>query len=179
MNREQRRAAKFKRSNRDRNHVRSAPTGGLGIIPMAQQYSDDEFRRLSLNARLAWHKLANGMGTQDDFDMLATCLNVAAVMAADIDELALDVLDRGMTAMVAMKERYMRLGRFGADADALQAMPHALNVHDEIIKNSTPLQTVTALRTSMKMVEQGTVIVAPEMSVITKQLTDKAQGVHP
>ena len=179
MNREQRRAAKFKRANRNRNDTRSAPTGGLGIIPLAQQYSDDEFRRLSINARLAWHKLSNGLGTQDDFDMLAACLNVAAVMAADIDELVLDVLDRGMTTLVAMKERYTRLGRFGADAEALQAMPHALDVHDEIIKHSTPMQTVTALRTAMKMVEQGAVIVAPEMSVISNQLTNKQQEARP
>ena len=175
MNREQRRAAKFKRANRDRNRTQSAPTGGLGIIPLAQQYSDDEFRRLSVHARLAWQKLANGLGTQDDFEMLATCLNVAAVMAADIDDLVLDVLDRGMTAMVNMKERYMRLGRFGADAQALQAIPHALDVHDEIIKNSTPMQTVAALRTAMKMVDQDSVIVAPEMAVITNQPTTKAQ----
>lgn len=169
MNRQQRRAAKFKRANRDRNHARSASTGGLGIIPLAQQYSDDEFRRLSVLARLAWHKLANGQGTQDDFDMLATCFNVAAVMAADIDELVLDALERGMNSLVAMKERYTRLGRFGADADALQSVPYALDVHDEIIKNSTPLQTVSALKTTMKMIEQRSVIVAPEMTGVAHQ----------
>lgn len=179
MNREQRRAAKFKRAARNRNFERSSPTGGMGVITLAQTYSDEEFRRLSNNARLPWYKLCNGLGTQEDFDMLTTCLNVAAIIAKDIDDLVLEVIDRGMNALAAMKSRFLRTGRFGADAEALQVMPDALDVHDEIIRNSTPLQTVTALRTAMKMVAQGDVIVAPEMAVIKNRMDNNAKGISP
>lgn len=179
MNREQRRAAKFKRAVRNRNFERSAPTGGLGIITLAQTYSDEEFLRLSNNARLPWYKLCNGLGDQEDFDMLATSLNVAAILAKDIDDLVLEVIDRGMNAMASMKSRFLRTGRFGADAQALQDMPDALDVHDEIIKNSSPMQTVAALRTAMKMVEQGSVIVAPEMAVIKNRVLNNTQEVAP
>lgn len=166
MNREQRRAAKFKRAERNRNIINSASTGGLGLIKLTQTYSEDEYRRLSAGTRLAWYKLSNGMGTQDDFDMMATSLNVAAVMARDIDELVLDAVEQGMASLVDMKARHTRTGRFGVDAKALQTVPHALNVYDEILKHSTPLQTSAALRTSMRMIDHGHVLEAPEMSVM-------------
>lgn len=88
----------------------------------------------------------------------AAALNVAAVMAADIDALLLDVIDRAQHAMAAMQARYRRIGKFGADAETLATVPEALDAYDEILRNATPLQMTTALKTSMRMVQQRQVI---------------------
>lgn len=161
MNRSQRRASQFKRGQQwNRNDVLSQPAAALNRIRLAQTYTPDDAARLSVDARLAWHKLTNGMGTIQDFDVLAGMINTTYVIAmdSDADEIVQDIFDRAMDCMAMMRARYERIGKFGADAAALEHVPAVLDAIDQLLANITPMMAVDALKRSMDLVERGHVI---------------------
>lgn len=158
MNRAQRRAAQFKRGQRHDRNAMVEPSFVLAPVLWSRQFDQEEAAKLGNEVRLAWHHLTHGSGAERHFDTVAAALNTAAVMAAEIDALLLDVIDRAQHAMATMQARYRRLGRFGADAAALATVPEALDAYDEMLRNATPLQMTAALKTSMRMVEQRQVI---------------------
>lgn len=144
MNRAQRRAAAFKRGQRwDRNQVE--PSSALKPILMCRQFDEHEAATLSNETRMAWHRLTHGDGNQGDFDLLANSSNVALVRAEALGELAIETVQRAQAAIVAMKERYQRTGRFGADAAALQDVPLMLDFYDDLLAYGSPQIMTDAL----------------------------------
>jgi hypothetical protein len=163
MNREQRRASKFKRNMRhgaasaagsfavgagDRNEQRSNPHAAFNRVLLSQPYSQQDADRLDVEARLAWHKLTNGLGTTALFDELSCMINVGSRLADDVDELVQSVFDRAIESMKTMKARYTRTGAFGADSEALQNVPDALELLHQMYVHVSPLQAAQALRDS-------------------------------
>ncbi len=147
MNRAQRRASAFKRTKRDRNAVE--PSSVLRPILMCRQFNDEEASILAVEVRMAWQRLTHGDGTQDDFDLLANSSNVALIRAEEIDALAVEVVLRAQTAIIAMKERYQRVGKFGADAVALADVPPMLDFYCDLLTFSSPQNMTDALLESI------------------------------
>jgi hypothetical protein len=154
MNRQQRRASKFKREQWDRNAVLAHSSASLNRVRLAQSYTPEDAMRLELMARTSWHSLVGGRGTEEDFDVLGGMINVGLVLAKDIDELVVDVFDRAIGSMQEMQARYNRLGRFGADAQALQNVPEALDLLAQLYANITPLQATEALTASVSIMRR-------------------------
>ncbi len=71
------------------------------------------------------------------------------IRAEKIDELAVEVVLRAQAAIVAMKERYQRVGRFGADAAALQDVPPMLDFYCDLLSFSSPAIMTEALMESI------------------------------
>lgn len=151
MNRAQRRAAQYKRPHHDRNAA-VEPAYVLSPALWSRSFDAEEAAKLGNEARMAWHHLTSGSGTERHFDTLAQHINCAAVIAADIDELLLDIIDRAQAGLEMMQARYRRLGKFGPDAIALQNVPEALDAYDEILRHATPRQMTDALQASMRAV---------------------------
>ena len=148
MNRAQRRASTFKRAQRyDRNHVE--PSAVLKPIIMSRTFDADEAAKISVDTRMAWHRLTHGEGTEADFDLLANSSNVARIRAEKIDELAVECVLRAQAAIIGMKERYQRIGRFGADAAALQDVPPMLDFYCDLLSFSSPQIMTDALMESI------------------------------
>ncbi len=61
------------------------------------------------------------------------------------EEVAKFKAERAQAAIVAMKERYVRTGRFGADAAALQDVPPMLDFYDALIEHGSPQIMTDAL----------------------------------
>lgn len=154
MNREQRRASKFKRQQWDRNAVLAHPSASLNRVRLAQTYKPEDAERLELMARSSWHALKTGQGTEEDFDVLGGMINVGLVLAKDIDELVVDVFDRAIGSMQEMQARHRRVGKFGADAQALQNVPEAIDLLAQLYENITPLQATEALADSMAIMRR-------------------------
>lgn len=154
MNRQQRRASKFKRQQWDRNAVLAHPSAAINRLHLAQQYKPEDSARLELMARTSWQSLISGQGTEEDFGVLGGMINVGLVLAKDIDELVVDVFDRAIGSMQAMQARYQRVGKFGADAQALQNVPEAIDLLAQLYENITPLQATEALADSMAIMRR-------------------------
>ena len=149
MNRAQRRASTFKRAQRyDRNHVE--PSAVLKPVIMSRTFDADEAAKISVDTRMAWHRLTHGEGTEPDFDLLANSSNVALVLAEPLGELPVDLVLRAQAAIEAMRDRYLRTGRWGADAAALQDVPPMLDFYDELLAHGSPRVMVDALKVTVK-----------------------------
>lgn len=162
MNRAQRRASQFKRGQRtDRNHL-AEPSSVLTPLLWSTQFTGEEVGTLSTEVRLAWHHLTHGNGTRLHFDVLANAMNTCLVRCEAIGngEAAEEVARRAQTALVAMQARYQRLGKFGADAQTLQDVPYALDLYDELLRSSTPLQMTAATKEALARELRGQVVTA-------------------
>lgn len=125
MNRQTRRASQFKRAQRwDRNAVE--PSHVLKPVLMSRTFDENEAAKISVDTRLAWHRLTHGEGSEPDFDLLANSSNVALVLAEPLGELAVETVLRAQAAIESLRDRYLRTGRWGADAAALADVPPML-----------------------------------------------------
>ena len=141
MNRAERRNQQFGRLPRRR--VRTL--GALAPIVRSSPMEPEDAASASNEVRMAWHRLTQGDGTRADFDRMATAMDMAAILAAPIGADALEAAERAQLALLAMKDRYRRLGRLGPDADALRELPMALDLYDQLLALCSPLQLAAAL----------------------------------
>lgn len=123
-----------------------------------RSFATEEIAALSNEARLAWHHLINGTGTKQHFDTLATSLNASLILSEPIGQAAVDVAIRAQESMVRMQSRFHRVGSFGADAQALADVPPGLDLYDELLRFSNPLQLVQAVCKSWKRIAAGDVL---------------------
>jgi hypothetical protein len=138
-------------------------------------FNTEEAAELSNETRIAWFHLTNGSGTTAHFDTVANSLNSALMMCEPISQEAVDVVIRAQLSAVAMQSRYHRTGTFGADADALAYVPDGLDLYDQLLTFSNPLQLVLAVKNSWKRIEDGDVLasVGPRLDLPAWQyLTD-------
>ena len=152
MNRQQRRAAQFKRGQRhDRNLQDRHFDSVLSHAAWSRVYDPEKAAELMNRALLAWYKLTNGHGQPSDFDMLAEMANTAQAVVLDghADEFVIETFERGIESLNDMRSRWQRTGLFGADAKSLQAVPDLLGAMGIVFANITPLQAASALRRSM------------------------------
>ena len=153
MNRAERRAAKHCKPHVDRNK-QFDPEYTLNKTKWMQVYNEEEAAQLSSDSRMAWYRITNGFGTQDDFDILATMMNVIGILSEGIDKSLLEITQPAVNAMVEMKIRYIKHKKFAADAAALKAMPDALDLHDEIIKHMTPQKMIDAVHEATRRLKE-------------------------
>lgn len=163
MNRQTRRASQFKRAQRwDRNAVE--PSHVLKPVLMSRTFDENEAAKISVDTRLAWHRLTHGEGSEPDFDLLANSSNVALVLAEGLQwkpelmtrqefeakrELAIETVLRAQTAIEAMRDRYLRAGRWGADAAALADVPPMLDFYDDLLAHGSPRVMLDALKVTV------------------------------
>lgn len=158
MNREQRRAQARKNSAAKlpfKRLLRRSKFGGMDAFRQSTPYNEEEIARLSNEAKLSWFKLCNGLATTADFDNVVYALNVTRVLSEPLGPEAVGVVTRAQESLVGIRERYMRLGKFGVDADALQHVPPGLDLHDEFLQVCTPRQMTAALHECIKRLERS------------------------
>lgn len=124
----------------------------LGAV---QPFTESELVRLQTPVRLAWQCLRSGAGEDTDFHTLAYAANVALVRSEQIDALAVDVCKRAQAALMAMLERNKRTGKWGVDWQALQDIPTAIDLYEQLLDNSTPLQMQAAMQTTLTRMNAG------------------------
>jgi hypothetical protein len=121
-------------------------------------FSAEETAALSVEVHLAWEHLTHGRGTLMHFDTVANALNASLILSERIGQDAVDVAQRAQCAMAEMQRRYHRVGSFGADAVALADVPPGLDLYDQLMGFSNPLQLVQAVCKSWQRIEQGHVL---------------------
>jgi hypothetical protein len=153
MNRAERRAAKHKKPQYDRNK-RFDPSFTINKTKWMQTYTEEEAAELANKSRMAWFKITNGSGNEDDFDTLATMMNVIGILSEEIDKSLLSITQPASMAMAEMKIRYFKHGKFGADANALKTIPLALDLHDEILRHMNPQKMIDTIEIAIKRLKE-------------------------
>lgn len=105
--------------------------------------------------RTAFEALKNGSTDCAQFDSLAATINVGMVRAEEIDPLCLQTMIAGRDALIRCDEIFGRHQRYGFHGPDIEAVTDAVNLYEEILRNSTPHQMEDALNESARrMIEQ-------------------------
>lgn len=116
------------------------PSAALTILGAASGFDPQAAAALSVNARAAWQRLKDGAGSGHDWVHLAAVSNICLVRAESIDPQLVELIQQAQAALESMRDRATRLGRWAPDHTSLLAMPDLLDLHDELLRESTPLQ---------------------------------------
>lgn len=164
MNREQRRATRFKRKQQGGTPGRwgKGLLSSLEVLNRVMPMEPEDAASCSTEARMAWHHITHGSAEQAHFDRLHTAITLTAVRASHIDPLATEVATLACSALSTMQARHLRTGKLGADADALRAIPVALDLYDQLLALCSPLQLQAALDEAYRRIALDGVHVALE-----------------
>ena len=131
------------------------PMATFKAINKVKLFNESEQLRLNLPVRIAYESIKSGKGIDDDFHTLAAAINVAMVCAEKIDPLVEDTAVRARDAMGRCLKRHKQLGVWGFDGLALQDVPVAIDLHEQLIDLYTPLQLQTAMKEVLRRMDAG------------------------
>lgn len=125
------------------------------VMGRLQPFTPTEQLRLNLPPRVAFESLRTGHGEEGDFHTLAGAVNVAMVRAEVIDLLAEQTAITARDALMRCLQRHQTTGRWGFDGPALQDIPPALDLYEQLLALSTPQQMQDAMTETIRRMESG------------------------
>lgn len=125
-----------------------------------EPFTAAEQSQLSLPIRTAYERLRTGAGSAQDFHDLAGAINVTMVRCEAIDPLAEVTAIDARDALMRCWQRHLDTGKWGFDGPALQALPPAIDLHEQLLALSTPLQMAQALQETIRRMTAGDVLQA-------------------
>lgn len=161
MGRAERRA--MERAQRRRgSHARQRRTyadelGGMRLIRDLEPFTEEEVSALTLPPAMAYQAISTGHGQTDDFDTLAAVVNVALVRCESIGQEGVELCEQAQEALMHMRARHTRTGRWGVDAQARETIPAVLDLHEQLLRLSCPKHMREALHEVLRRCERGQV----------------------
>lgn len=144
-----RNAAKAKRYYAD-------PTSWISTLAANSDQCPQHATTIVVMVRTAFERLKSGAGNHADFDRVASALNVALVRAEAIDFRAVEVIQGGVDAMLECDRLQQKHRRYGFTGLGLTAATDALNLYEDILRLSKPIQMERAVEeVARRMLEQG------------------------
>jgi hypothetical protein len=119
------------------------------VLPMPIRFNAADERELQLIPHIEFAKLKAMTADEPTWHTLVYRLNAGLLLAdKHFDADARAVCGFALDSMVSIKERFAKVGKWGANGDELRAIGDALNLVDEMQKASTRRE----LRDTMKHV---------------------------
>jgi hypothetical protein len=152
--------------------------GSMRLLRELERFTPAQLNSLTLPPRMAYHAISTGQARPGDFDTLAEVVNVTLIRAERIElvgygrpdatpeELAEEratgakavaLCCEAQDALMHMRQRFERCGRWGVDAQARGCIPAALDLHEQILTGSTRRQMKLALLEVLKRCRHGQV----------------------
>lgn len=122
-----------------------------------EPFTKPELLRLELPIRLSFEALKTGKGQEHDFHDLAAAINTALVRAEQIDELCAHTAIAARDALMRCWHRFERTGVWGFDGPALYEVEAGIDLHEQLLRLSTPQQMVRSLKTVIERGRSGEV----------------------
>lgn len=139
---------------------RADPMAALRALSGNTRFTEEELTKLLIPPRLSIEAIRYGKGKPDDFDTLAVVVNTTLVRCEQIpgdNTAALDVCYAAMNALMEMQARAVRAGKIGFGIGEMDAIVGAVDLHDEIVRESTMKQMADALKEVLKRLARGQV----------------------
>lgn len=149
MNTAQRNASRAKR------RYAADPSAIYRVFGRIQPFTPSEQLRLNLPPRVAYESLRTGPGEEGDFHTLAGAVNVTMVMAESIDPLAEQTATLARDALMRVLQRHQATGRWGFNWQDLRDIPPALELYEQLLQLSTPLQMQAAMAETIRRMDSG------------------------
>ena len=122
------------------------PMAIFKVMNKLTPFNDIELLRLELPIRLAFEALRTGRGTESDFHDLCAAINTTMVRSESVDPLCEQTAIAARDALMRCWQRHEKTQRWGFDGPALLEVEAGISLHEELIRNSTPLEMMDALR---------------------------------
>lgn len=123
------------------------PLAMFRTINKIEPFTPAELMRLELPIRMSFEAIKTGKGVESDFHDLAAAINTTMVRSEQIDPLCEQTAIAARDALMRTWHRFEATGRLGFDGPALSQIEAGIELHEQLIRLSTPLQMVQALRT--------------------------------
>jgi len=139
---------------------RTDPMAALRALSGNTRFTEAEMTKLLIPPRLSIEAIRYGKGKPDDFDTLAVIVNTTLVRCEQIsgdNTAALDVCYDAMNALMEMQARAVRAGKIGFGIGEMDAIVGAVDLHEQIARESTMKQMADALKEVLKRLARGQV----------------------
>lgn len=131
------------------------PTAWIDAVAASKPPPEYHATTVVNRVRTAFEALKNGTSDCAHFDRLAACINVGLIRAEAIDPLCEQTMKAATVAMGNADAIYGRHRKYGFYGPDLQAVADAVDLYEEILRNSTPHQMEDAVQESARrMIEQ-------------------------
>ena len=139
---------------RKRRHM--DPLAGIRVLDRARPFDEGDTTAEHIKTRACFERLADGTADNDDFNRVATALNLAKVRALEIDQALANLLEVWQDAMAAIRRRHDKWAKWEVLPAERTAIVEALDAHEVITDASSPLQMMAALDVVRKVIRQQT-----------------------
>ena len=134
------------KTNRTRRRKYQAdPVAMFKVFNRLQPFNATELVQLELPIRISFEALKTGKGTERDWSDLAAACNVTIVRSHDIGPECVAVAEAGSDALMRMWNRAQVHGVWAFDGPALAEVAQLVDLHEQIIRLSTPVQMMIAM----------------------------------
>lgn len=149
--------------NASRNKRRWAadPSAIYRLMNKLQPFTPAELVKLQTPVRVAFEALRTGRGEEGDFHTLAAAVNTALICSEAIDPLCVETCKRAQAALMGILGRHERLGKWGLDSAALQDIPPAIDLHEQLLQLCTPQQLQNAMTETLRRIQAGETLETP------------------
>jgi len=125
-------------------------TAWIDVISSSRPPPEDHATLVMNRVRVAFEALKNGTTDIAYFDRLAACINVGLIRSEDIDPLCEQTMLTAIQAMGRVDDIFGRHKRYGFHGPDLETVTDAVNLYEEILRNSTPHQMEAAVEESAR-----------------------------
>lgn len=129
-----------------RRRYQADPMAMFKTINKIAPFNAAELLRLELPIRLSFEALRTGQGSESDFHDLCAAINTALVRSESVDPLCEQTAIAARDALLRCWQRHEKTQRWGFDGPALLEVEAGISLHEQLVRNSTPLQMIAALR---------------------------------
>lgn len=141
------------------------PAGGLRALIRIEDraianspMSDDKLTDILALARLSLLNLTNGNGSAESWGCIACSLNIGLVLSEQVfDGQYVDEFVAALDGVAKSDLRSQRIGAHRLDGDSLQAIKHALDIHEEQLRVSMQAEIIAAMATVQARITSGNV----------------------
>lgn len=132
----------------------------MACVTRRMPLADDQTRDLGLAYHLALQALLNGNGTEQTWSTLACSINIALLLAENgIEASAIPAIKLAQEALLRVRDRAQRTGKWAFDGDGIRVTLAAVNIHDEQISLATRKQVTDALNEVHRRIDDGEVFI--------------------
>lgn len=125
---------------------RADPSSIYRVMSRLQPFTPDELLKLELPIRMAFEAIKTGRGTLQDISEIDAAINATMVRAEKLDPLCRQTAMVSRDALLRCLHRYNATGRVGFDGPAIAEVELGIDLYEQLLRLSTPLQIADALR---------------------------------
>ena len=144
-----------------RSKYKPRPVDKISIYRLAgrnSQFTAAEQAEVMVATRKSFQAMIDRTAAREDFDQLATAVNVAMVAGESIDQQVVDACKPGVAAMARVLERHGKTGQWGLDGLAREEIAVTLEIYEQMLSLMTGGQAHKVMVEVMRRMQAGHVL---------------------